>query len=937
MIYCNPLQKEHQKQIDELYRFYNEETDLPKYYGEFIRDGGDSDTNRFIRNAIHQIGWDKNEKPLESFLPEKGGKLNQSYYTQIKIGLKNWDRSVKKGGVGGFEALFRAPMGIYKPDPNMQRWSQRFSNANNAEKRNQRMYSDSLSSIASRLHAALYKHSDKKLTLKQASKKLSQLSDEYWNASINGDQDAAATVHEQMSRVLGTEDSRNVLRSFVALMENFNTSDLDKMIENPRLAEDIIRNANIDIPVAKELFGIVRDSKKLMNDMGNVNIAGLEKTKDIIDTVYDVTSTNEHPSASRYKRQVDSAIERMTEAIKEDKYFPHYGIESLIRLEDAIDKVNFLRIRGDASYADRALREISDNLTIFTQEVLSAATNEKKRAMFEMDPIKVMETYSKNAIAYNKKQFVTDAFLKAVKDIRPTKSNFDQMNDAIEYLSHKYIAINKGFIDASESIKQASAFVSRAQTMSKMGLSLTGALRNSTQWFWYAVKKGFKRYRRGKKAFNSDEAYDFGDRKLTMRKMISEAKQADESGYFFDNMSNVSLETISKGALFNVDGVEKNSFRFDFDENGAPVVRYVKDGIGRKFDLKMAEFTGKSLIFHRKTENWVRKAVYENSFADYFAHMHNNSEYMNAQIEQHGRKKAMENLRRDAHNIALNWVMSTQFEYSTGGRALMYGGGTTNASVIGNTTFQFFPYASSMFEYNTGIIRDGWDSMKMGDFQSYQVGAAARLIGFQVFGIGLATILFNNNFRYIIENDTWSRLEKLFSLMTNRNTEETFGNGMAAILSGPIVSDMLFWMEVGGLTDFSRSEIGELALGYYDYANKADNDKTRMAVNRVSVSLAKLYKSQEAFARGDIMSMLRNQLLAYPSDFTREGHEYLMNTLGIDTGRQRRRSTVEEVRETIHSMPDDQRQKVLSIIEELKERGETDRGVPAGLQNFTIR
>lgn len=934
--YCNPLQESHKRRIDKLYEFYNN-TKLKEIYGEYII-GGQSSVNDYIRDNIRRISWDRNKKPLESFIPEKNNKLIESFYKQIERGIKNWEESVTSGTLNGFEALYRAPVGIYHKDPNLTEWNRKIILANNVERQNQTKYASKLSSIADRLKNVFLASTDGKLTLRSASKELAKLSDDYWAASINGDGEKASEIHNRMNDILSSDDSKQVLNTFVNMMENFSRKDIDVLISNPERSRRASVSLGMRLDIMHELFGIVKDSKDLMNDMGNVNINGLKKTIDIIDTVFTGQNLKDHPLAVSHRRTVNEAISRMEEAIKQDKYFPHYGIESLLSLEEAMDQVNFLKFADNDTYTNRAMKDIMEKLTLFTQETLASHSNDQKRQMFEMDPIKVMETYSKNAIAYNKKQFVTDAFLKAIQDIKPRQANFDGMEKAIEYLSHKYMAINNGFIDASSSIKAASALISRAQTMSKMGLSLTGALRNSTQWFWYGVQSGFRRYRRGKKAMKSNFEYDFGNRKLKMGEMISESKRADESGYFFDNLSNISLETISKGALFNVDGVPRQSIKFDYDDNGAPIVRYQKDGLWRKFDLKMAELAGKSLIFHRKTENWVRKAVYENSFAEYFSTMYNNSDYMNRQIEQKGREKAMEDLRSDAHNIAMNWVISTQFEYSTAGRALMYGGGTTNASVIGNSVFQFFPYASNMFEYNNRIIRDGWHAMRDGDFKSFQFGAAARLIGFQTMVVGLAAILFNNEFKYIIENDTYSRLEKLFTLMKERNTEKTFGNGIAAILSGPVVSDMLFWMEVGGLTDFSNNEIAELALGYYDYANKADTDQNRMMINRASVSFAKLYKSRESFARGDIMSILRNQLLAYPSDFTRTGHEYLMNTLGIETSRRQRKSTEDRINETILNLPEEQRENILRVVRSLREEStQTDRGIPAGLENLTIR
>jgi hypothetical protein len=95
-------------------------------------------------------------------------------------------------------------------------------------------------------------------------------------------------------------------------------------------------------------------------------------------------------------------------------------------------------------------------------------------------------------------------------------------------------------------------------------------------------------------------------------------------------------------------------------------------------------------------------------------------------------------------------------------------------------------------------------------------------------------------------------------------------------------------------------------------------------------------KSKESFISGDFTGMLRNNFLLYPSKFTRESRGQIMDMFGIETSSKRNEKA--DVPEFISSLPDDQRNKILSIIKQLKnEPIEVNRGIPAGLENLTIR
>jgi len=926
MIACLPNELEHQKQMDSLIQYYNKKGNLTAAYGNL-----NQSNEAFVRKNIATLYEETNQIVFsKDYIPEKNGKLNLSVYNQARNAIDRWDKFVGKD-VNSFEAWVRTPSGIFSKDPNLIRFNKEISGILNTERQNKANYADNLSVIANDLKKLMSDVNDKTGNYSRVKNRIDDLYDKISERSASG-LDYSDLVTD-LNKVLGSEDTKRVLETYTMMMERMSIEDLNKFMKSMRSStSDNFNGYSKDVMM--RLVGTVTNSKELLSKMGDVNIKGLSKMKDVVKLLYAKNKQLNSTQVSRIHKTIDGAIDRIKAGLKDGRYFPHYAIESQLKLEHFIDKIDPFMVTKDSNYAEKALADIQaavDNLP----SVMKSASKEKN-FLFQKDPIKVLESYSQNAIAFNKKQFLMDSYLKTIHDLKPTKTDFDGLDKVFEYLSHKYIATSKGNIDASNSVMKMAGTVSKLQTMSKMGLSVTGAVRNATQHFWYVVETGFMKYAKGQRLLKSNSTYTSdvtSDGKFigsTMSQIIDSMER--DSGYFFDD-----INVISKGGLVDMSGVDRRTIKMNVDDNGNPFITYKRNGISEKFDDVTANLTGKSLAFHRITENMVRRTVYRNSFANHFDMLYNNSKYFNGLVTESGRKEAIKKIKREAHNMALNWVRMTQFEYSTADRPLLFGGGTTNASVIGNAVFQFFPYAAHMFEYNNRIIRDGFNALKKGDFNSYKFGAAARLFGFQIFGVGLASIILNNEFEYMIENDTYNRLKKLYGLMTAENISDVdFGNGIAQQLSGPAVSDMLYWMEAAGFTNNSDSDIGKLLFGYYGIQEMSDSEKEQSKLNRVSVSLAKVYRSKDAVVNGNLMDILRTNLLLYPSQRTRDGHDYLMGMLGIKTKRSQREQQ-NKITEALSSLPDQEREKILSIIGDIKKKNENKTVMPTGINNITPR
>lgn len=928
MIHCNPNTDKHREKLREVQDYFYSKENLRAAYGSMSVD--------WVHKQLSTLMLDSYHIPLsDDFVPMKNGKLDLSAYNHLKSAIDKWDKSLSKG-VNSFEALVRVPSGIYKKNPVTIEFNNKISSITNAERKNKTRYLDNIKKIAEEFKQIMSAVNSPKGRYSKVSKNLDKVYDRIAEFTKKGDVARASDEVRKLNDILTSDDSKQVIDTYTYMTEKLSFDDLNKV------ASSGYQHPKYDVQTMKSLVNVVRETKGLLHTMGDVNIKGLKKMKDVVNKFFKRADSTR---VYGLNQRIDSAIKRVEEGMKSGKYFPHYAINTMLDIESIVDNINPMRLSNDTTYMNDVIASIDATISDLPANVQESSPD--KTQMFKQDPIRVLESYAENAVMFNKKQFLMDAFLDAVDNLNPHNVDFDGLNQISEYLAHKYTASMQGFNEANQSVKVLSGAISKLQTISKMGLSPTGAVRNSTQHFWYSLYTGAKNYKKGRDLLKSNATYTYSiEDGSRSEKKISDIinRVSSEEGYFFDNAA---METISMGSLIDMNGVDKKSIVYDVDEDGKPFVKYKKDGVWQKIDDSLGKLTGKSLAFHQMTENIVRKSVYQNAFAQHFDKLFTNTQYKNSLIQQNKDKgmtegraiaEAHRKIERDSHNMALNWVRMTQFEYSILDRPKLFGGGTTNASAIGNSVFQFFPYAAHMFELNTRAMKDGFQALYKGDFSSWKFSAAARMIGFQTFGIGLLSILFNNEFSYLIENDTYTRIKNLYNTMTAEDHNDLeFGNGLLAQLTGPVGSDTLFWMEAAGFTDFSDNEIAQLLFGYYDLESMSDNEIEASQLQRVSTTLAKVYKSRDSFINGDIMGIIRNNLLLYPSKRTREGHEKMINLLGFGDERNKKEERREALNASLTDLPEEKRQKILSVIQDLKKDSQVDRSVPPGLQNLTIR
>lgn len=893
MICPSPIEIKHREQIEKLYSQWNDNQDLVNLYGYA------NDSNQTFYKFANIILRDRsfNEYSLD-MIPTKNGKLDMSAYRYISEGIKQMSNVIKKG-INPLEANLLMAHEVLKKHPATAKYNQRVSEIVNYERRNKSTVTDSVKKIEDNLIALSISLGAEKKSYKKALKEMDEI-----QITINEKLSRGEDVSNEISKleaIANSDDTKKIIYTFVNMLDKASEKDLLNFISNAeksRLKEVSFGGVTVPLETAKGLLSTVREARAYLNEMGKVNINGLRKMKSLANLYYShsnlANSKSNQRMIDRINKNIDDAISRIEISMKEGKYYPHYAIQSLIRINDLMASIDDKSIYDPTgSKTMEMMRTIENAITSLSANQM-ARSNEESH-IFNMNPTKVLESYGQIATQFNKNMSLMEAYMEMLSDLRGktnTLTSMEGIDSIIEFTTEKLRATMFGSKDVSNPIAQSLKTLTKISSISKMGFSPTGALRNSTQIFFYIIAAGLKNYRKGNQLISSDAKYQAGNESLSMRDII--ASQEEEGGYFFD-----AIENVTQGSLFDFNGVDKNSFVVKEDANGEFYLEYKRNGITEILDEATAKVLNASLFLHQKAENYIRKKVYENAFALYFDKMYNSDYYKklitgyfsNTEFDSNGNPKwiekitpqeAINKLKKEANAVALKWVEMTQFEYGKHQKPKIFGGGTDTKSAIGSALFQFMTYASGMFSYNKKIFTEAYKAVSNGDFDNWSVGAAARLAGMQIM-IGILSILFNNDFSYIISNDTYERLSKLHKFLTSDEKEKVnFGQGLLSLTTGPIVSDALFLANAAGM-DWSDSDIAQLILGYNNYADMTESQRNRRLMQTASVAAARLMKDAEYIKNGNMAEIIRNYMMLYPTKETREGHKELMSNLGIKT------------------------------------------------------
>lgn len=191
-------------------------------------------------------------------------------------------------------------------------------------------------------------------------------------------------------------------------------------------------------------------------------------------------------------------------------------------------------------------------------------------------------------------------------------------------------------------------------------------------------------------------------------------------------------------------------------------VSYVDKGVLKYINPMASTVIGKSLVFHRFTENMTRNWMFRMAFID------NYKQFLGTNMPQ---QQAV----REATDYALRMVNKFAFEYAAHAKARAVGGTAPKlnpetgvpemkardyGTAAGELVFQFLHFPMSFLNLQSKVLRSSGQAMLSGQWKD---PAIKQMLGFA--GISMGTyalsVVSNLDFTNIIENDTVNRVKDL--------------------------------------------------------------------------------------------------------------------------------------------------------------------------------
>ena len=253
----------------------------------------------------------------------------------------------------------------------------------------------------------------------------------------------------------------------------------------------------------------VRESHKLLDKLGYVDIAGIKELINVIDFKY----ARFAPERTRVTDKLDAAVKRIENGIKEGNYFPKVTLEAMheikAKLEDILPQEN-MRTASDNL---NELFSISDRLLVELTKATPKNTKARSRnlnLLWDSDPFVVLEKYSRDAIQFNKNIHIQSAYLKAMKSIVNKDTPF--LKGMKSFIMEEYLVANLDGMGRVDWVNDMVRTVNGFQTARTMGLNVTGGVKNAASVLHYLSKVGPKAVFDAKKLYQNREIRKIVDR-----------------------------------------------------------------------------------------------------------------------------------------------------------------------------------------------------------------------------------------------------------------------------------------------------------------------------------------------------------------------------------------------------------------------------------------
>ena len=863
---------ERNKDFEDIVKHWNSKAIIRKHLGEI---GGNKAEDLHAETYLNDVAEHLFRLPFNSDFYFSQGMVNR-----MKREIDNIEGNYKSGKIGVFRKYFYVPDAIANKSPVTRMFYENVNMAINYERNNMDQYLSYSKSISKHIRNALISETGmSKKEVKKYQNRMQELETKILSA---GTEDNTSEYYREYTDLFN-QNGGKVIEDYIKLMEmdkNTYSAESGKYSRDTRLA--------------------VEESRELLDRMGKVMLNGLERMENVVKMTYD--SPILPKNARNYIKRIKEARERIKVGMDRGGYLPHYVLDSVVEMN--------YRMRGlmeakDVNSKNKAVETLIGRIETMIPDQ-AKGRNENINNIWAKNPFFILTQYSKDVIAFNKINFIQEQYIPAMRRMQKEDVDIEFVRDMRHFIDDTFQIATKGLMERPDWVNATVRGLMAVETLKSMGLSVTGAIRNGASAAYFFTQNGVLSAARAVGKYHSH-----------YEGTLSEIEK--EQGFKFKEAGR---ELVAEG-LIPSEGVNVSDIKYDPIKN---TVSYRDKGVLKKLDPRIDWAVGKSLMFHRFTENATRQWMFRIAWVEAYETLNGHSVVDAAKFKDPGsaNKKAIE---RMATKFAIKAVNTFAFEYAAHAKARAIGGTAPRSTelsadgkpkmqakdyntALGELAFQFMHYPMSFLNLQSKIVKGSYDALLSGQYDAPELKQALRFAGIYtaVQALSLATNLDLTN---TLENDTVERLQDLAEYFTGDDEKLERKRGMVNDFSGPIVGDMLYALNMFQLYKMPDNEWAKMLTGYIDYYGKGDvpdwvnpkkkidTEEKRNMWNRMNVELARWRtKNIPALRDGRGIDIIRHELGWYPRSEIKEGrktvNKYAKKYFGVKPFKKKKKDNVDD-------------------------------------------
>jgi len=863
---------ERNKDFEDIVKHWNSKAIIRKHLGEI---GGNKAEDVHAETYLNDVAEHLFRLPFNSDF-----KFSQGMVNRMKREIDNIEGNYKSGKIGVFRKYFYVPDAIANKSPVTRMFYENVNMAINYERNNMDQYLSYSKSISKHIRNALI--SETGMSKKEVKKYQTRMQELETKILSAGTEDNTSEYYREYTNLFN-QNGGKVIEDYIKLMEmdkNTYSAESGKYSRDTRLA--------------------VEESRELLDRMGKVMLNGLERMENVVKMTYD--SPILPKNARNYIKRIKEARERIKVGMDRGGYLPHYVLDSVVEMN--------YRMRGlmeakDVNSKNKAVETLIGRIETMIPDQ-AKGRNENINNIWAKNPFFILTQYSKDVIAFNKINFIQEQYIPAMRRMQKEDVDIEFVRDMRHFIDDTFQIATKGLMERPDWVNATVRGLMAVETLKSMGLSVTGAIRNGASAAYFFTQNGVLSAARAVGKYHSH-----------YEGTLSEIEK--EQGFKFKEAGR---ELVAEG-LIPSEGVNVSDIKYDPIRN---TVSYRDKGVLKKLDPRIDWAVGKSLMFHRFTENATRQWMFRIAWVEAYETLNGHSVVDAAKFKDPGsaNKKAIE---RMATKFAIKAVNTFAFEYAAHAKARAIGGTAPRSTelsadgkpkmqakdyntALGELAFQFMHYPMSFLNLQSKIVKGSYDALLSGQYDAPELKQALRFAGIYT-AVQALSLTTNLDLTNTLENDTVERLQDLAEYFTGDDEKLERKRGMVNDFSGPIVGDMLYALNMFQLYKMPDNEWAKMLTGYINYYGKGDvpdwvnpkkkidTEEKRNMWNRMNVELARWRtKNIPALRDGRGIDIIRHELGWYPRSEIKEGrktvNKYAKKYFGVKPFKKKKKDNVDD-------------------------------------------